>query len=114
MVVSVIHVAAQTIKHFKQRVDDRLSKRIGGLGDLIVGHVSGCERQVAALIGDDRSGSFNCPLREICAAPDRHRLGSEVIVGHLLFLLICRFMKKGCVEFCVRTLLKPLCADQPI
>ena len=60
----------QFIKDLKQRIDNGLAKRIGGFRDLFVGHVARGKGKVAALVRDNRAGSLNRPLREICSVLD--------------------------------------------
>jgi hypothetical protein len=70
-----------------------LSQRIRRFRDLLIALAAGRQRKVAALIGDDRLGAFDGPLREIAAVRDRHRLGD--LIHDVRFRLIqydcCQF-----------------------
>ena len=41
------------IEDFQKRIDNRLAKRTGGLCDLVVGHVTGGEREIATLVSNN-------------------------------------------------------------
>ena len=52
----------EPIEHFEKRIDNRLAKRVGGLSDLVVGHVTGGEREIATLVSNDCARPFDRPL----------------------------------------------------
>lgn len=62
--------AEGAVKHLQERIDTGLTEGIGCYGHLFAGMVTCGDGQVASLIGDDSSRSFDRPQCEICAALD--------------------------------------------
>jgi hypothetical protein len=52
----------EPIEHCQKRIDNCLAKRIGGLSDLFVGHVSGGEGEIATLFRNDGTRPLDRPL----------------------------------------------------
>lgn len=63
-------VARETVERLEQGINDRLTKRLSGLADLGFAPVAGGCGEVRTLIGQDRIGSVDRPLRKIFPAVD--------------------------------------------
>ena len=61
----------QAIENLEQGIDNRLTERITGLGNLSLIHVACRQRQVAPLFSNDGTGTFDRPLSEVCAIANR-------------------------------------------
>lgn len=64
------HSCKQAVEYLEQRIDDRLAKRVRCFGDLLVTMVTGGQREIPALLGDDRLGPLDRPLGEVAAVGD--------------------------------------------
>jgi hypothetical protein len=91
----------ETIEDLQQGINDRLAKGVGGVGNLVVGHLACCQRQIGTLFGDNGARSFDGPLSKIAAIFNGHCFDDRFVV-HLRFLLSLGCTDGMRVEFCVR------------
>lgn len=55
----------EAVEDFKQCIDDRLSERIRGVGNVFVLGIASGQGEISALIGHDRSGALDGPLGKV-------------------------------------------------